>query len=302
MIPMLSDSLTIFEGPDGSGKSTAAKEYAEQLGAKYVHFPALPRVKHGLARLYVEAMLPALLGYQPVVFDRSWLSETPYGEAFREGRDRLTQADRLMLARLAMRCGAVVVLCLPQWSTVKANYQRRKAQEMLKNEAQLREVYDIYQRQANGLPVITYNFEEHHLQDVYIVQVPRVKMQCHPLNVASAGNWDAETILVGESFAERKDQDAWYQWPFASFSGEGCSRWLTDQLAEAGVNEQELLWINADQDLSFIRSNRKVIALGAKAADELRTRKIRFQTVDHPQSWKRFNAKRQYPLLDVLGE
>jgi polyphosphate kinase 2 (PPK2 family) len=107
--------LTIFEGPDGSGKTTAAREYAEQTGARYVHFPALPRVKHGLGRMYVEAMLPALLGYHDVVFDRCWLSETPYGEAFREGQDRLTQADRRMLERLALRCGAVVVKCLPEW-------------------------------------------------------------------------------------------------------------------------------------------------------------------------------------------
>ena len=61
--------LTIFEGPDGSGKSTAAQAYAEATKAKYVHFPALPQVDKSLGRIYVEAMLPALLGYQDVVFD-----------------------------------------------------------------------------------------------------------------------------------------------------------------------------------------------------------------------------------------
>ena len=98
-----SKKLTIFEGCDGSGKTTAAREFAEQTGAKYVHFHNLPRIKKGLGRMYVEAMLPALLGYQEVVFDRSWLSETPYGEAFREGRDAGTVGDALWRVSRAVR-------------------------------------------------------------------------------------------------------------------------------------------------------------------------------------------------------
>ena len=40
----LSRELTIFEGPDGAGKTTLAKAYAELTGARYVHFGPLPRV------------------------------------------------------------------------------------------------------------------------------------------------------------------------------------------------------------------------------------------------------------------
>ncbi len=296
--------LTIFEGPDGGGKSTAAQAFAKATGARYVHFSALPRVGKSLGRVYVEAMLPALLGYQDVVFDRCWLSEMPYGAAFREGKDRLNNASRRMLERLAMRCGAVVVKCQPAWETVKANYLSRKHIEMLDNEHQLKTVYDLYAEQPTDLPELVYDYTKEDLltisklmNDVESVRFPR-----HPLNLASAGNWDGEFVLVGRSFAERKDNDAFYQWPFASFSGEGCSQWLTDQLDSIEVGEDQILWLNADQDLSILYdlNATKIVALGNEAYDQLYRLKIQAQVVPHPQSWKRFNAKQPYPLLRII--
>lgn len=297
-----SKRLTIFEGCDGSGKSTAARLYAQDTGAKYVHFHNLPRVVHGLGRLYVEAMLPAVLGYQDVVFDRSWLSELPYGQVFREGQDRLTFADRRMLERLALRCGAIVVRCQPPWEEVLNTYRGRKAKEMLKNEAQLRDVYDIYAGQITELPAVTYDFT---IDDysALIRDIDVLRTSSHPLDIQSAGNWDADIILVGESFAERKDQDPWYQWPFASFSGDGCSQWITNQL-EHVREESELLWVNADQDLELLLNEelegRQVIALGAKAAAELQRLKIRACVVPHPQHHKRFGGKKPYALCQLI--
>ena len=81
-----SKKLTIFEGVDGSGKTVAAKRYADEICARYIHFGPFTRVTDGLARMYAEAMLLAVIGYQNVVFDRSWLSEGPYGLVMRGGR------------------------------------------------------------------------------------------------------------------------------------------------------------------------------------------------------------------------
>lgn len=296
--------LTIFEGPDGSGKSTAAKQFAEATGAKYVHFPALPRVSRNLGRMYVEAMLPALLGYQDVVFDRCWLSEMPYGVAFREGKDRLTSASRRMLERLAMRCGAVVVRCDPGWETVKANYLSRKHIEMLENDGQLKTVYDLYADQPTDLPELTYDYLKSDLFGItgVVNTIESKRFQRHPIELASAGNWEAKIVLIGESFAERKDCDAFYQWPFASFSNEGCSQWLTDKIDLIEIGEDDLLWVNADQDLSFLYDLQpeRVIALGNQAYDQLYRLKIKAATVPHPQSWKRFNNGQRYPLLDLI--
>lgn len=297
--------LTIFEGPDGGGKSTAAQAFAKATGARYVHFSALPRVGKSLGRVYVEAMLPALLGYQDVVFDRCWLSEMPYGVAFREGRDRLTDASRRMLERLAMRCGAVVVRCQPEWETVKANYLSRKHIEMLDNEHQLKTVYDLYSQQLTDLPEVVYDYT----RDDDLFQIPKMvttiedkRFPRHLLSAASAGNWEGEFVIIGQSFAERKDVDPFYQWPFASFSGEGCSRWLTDQLDSIEVGEDQILWLNADQDLSMLYDldATRIIALGNEAYEQLYRLKIQAQVVPHPQSWRRFNAKQPYPLLNII--
>lgn len=297
-----SKRLTIFEGCDGSGKTTAALEFAKQTGAKYVHFHNLPRVRKGLARMYVEAILPALLGYQDVVFDRSWISETPYGEAFREGQDRLTYADRRMLERLALRCGGILIMCQTAWETVRDNYRKRKGQEMLKNEHQLREVYDLYKLHRGHLPWLGYDFQHAKLEDIYTAS-ETIRTPCHPLDVQSAGNWEANIILVGENFAERKDQDPWYQWPFASFSGEGCSQWLTSEL-EYVRQESELLWVNADQDLRFLldidTGLKQVVALGSKAGAELGKLGISAVTVAHPQHHKRFHSSQPYELIKLI--
>lgn len=294
-----SAKLTIFEGPDGAGKTTAAKRFAELTGARYVHCGPYPRVDHGLARLYAEAMLPAVLGHQDVVLDRSWLSERPYGDAFRHGRDRLTDVGRRMLERLALRCATTMIICRPALTTVKRNFQARVGCEMLTNCQQLEQVYRAYENPYAALDMLTFDYEHEELSTL-MQRLVRWRSNPHPLGIASAGNLEAGTVLVGETFAEVHEHDPLYQWPFASFSRCGCSWWLTEQLAAAHVHEDDLLWVNADQALSWLGNDKHVIALGTKAAEALCEAGINHDTVDHPQYWKRFNHHARYPLLDLL--
>jgi hypothetical protein len=298
---MSSKHVTIFEGPDGAGKSTIAKEYAAQTGARYVHLPALPRVNQSLARLYVEAVVPALLGYQPVVLDRCWLSETPYGEVHREGRDRLNNASRRMLERLVLRCGAVVVRCLPPLEVCLTNFRARKGQELLKSDQALTAVWGIYSAMQTELPMVTYDYTGDSPEGLYqAVELRRAA--CHPLDLQSAGQWEAQVVVVGEGFAERKEWDAWYQWPFGSFSGEGCSKWLTEELNRAAIRESDLMWVNADQplDLLELAPHQQVIALGQVASAACYANKLRAQVIEHPQYWKRFKANQTYPLIQRI--
>jgi hypothetical protein len=195
-----------------------------------------------------------------------------------------------------------MVLCDPGYETAEANFLKRKGQEYLKTTAQLKQVHQTYRDQPCQLPVVTYDYTDGSVEYTLIPDIERYRHDQHPLYLASAGSWDAPTVLVGEGFAERKDQDPWYQWPFGSFSGEGCSRWLTDQLDAAMVPEGELLWINADQNLEFLHARPgQVIALGAKAAAELYRLKIRAVEVPHPQHHKRFNSHLRYQLFDFIG-
>jgi thymidylate kinase len=304
-----SRQLTIFEGADGSGKSTLAKKYAEATGARYIHFPALPRVNKGLARMYVEAMLPALLGYQDVVFDRCWLSEIPYGTVFREGQDRLGNITIRMLERLAMRCDGRVVYCNPPLAVVKQNYRSRKQLEMLDNEDQLEAVYKIYDAMivSNGtmLNWETHDYTKYSDSELAIERLATntisVVSAGHPLHVMSAGNLHAPVVLVGQDFAERKDQDSFYQWPFASFSRDGCSHWLTRLLDEDSISERDLLWVNVDQQVEdIIKPTQTVIALGNKASQRLHSLDIDHIELPHPQYVKRFNES--YRLVSIIKE
>lgn len=304
--------LTIFEGPDGSGKTTAAKDFAQMTGARYVHFGPLPRVADGLARIYVEAMMPALFGYQDVVFDRSWLSEIPYGMAFREGLDRLGDPTRRMLERLALRCGAVVVACDPGWQVVKANFMARKRLEMLDNDHQLFQVHQLYQAHPGQLPREPWDYTAGGDVAKLAQRVSERRPPRHPVDLGTAGAWDGSIAIVGESFGEVKNQDSFYQWPFASFSRAGCSQWLATQLEAAGVSERQLLWVNADADLSFLPTLltlQAVIGLGSSAASNLRRLPwrvgSRLYEVQHPQFFKRFGSTKglpRYPLIDLLKE
>lgn len=298
-------TITIFEGPDGGGKTTAACSFAKVTGAAYVHFSSMPSIGAGLGRCYVEAMLPALLGYQDVVLDRCWLSEVPYGQVFRGGQERVTPMTRRMLDRLAMRCGAVVVLCLPGEEVAVANFNSRRHLEMLDSDEQLRAIYAIYSHgHLTDLPIYLHNYILHDvpLEDSTLLR--RIRMARHAPSTRSAGNLDARVVLVGEGFGPHKPNDAFYQWPFASFDQSGCSQWLTKQLLDADISEAELLWVNADQldKHTTFRLDQSVIALGGVAHNTLGALDVDHVLVEHPQFWKRFHASSPYRLPAIIKE
>lgn len=147
--------LYIFEGPDGCGKTTAATRLADVLEAEYVHSGPLPDLDK-IGDVYARAMLPAYLGYQDVVMDRCWMSEMPYGNAFRGGKNRLSAEEIRSLVTMAKKCQAVVIKCLVPWNTCQKVFSSRP--EMLKNTRQLNSVYEDYTRLSPDLPTKTYDW------------------------------------------------------------------------------------------------------------------------------------------------
>lgn len=306
--------ITLFEGPDGGGKSYAAKAYAAATGARYVHLGPFPAVQGAaLGRLYVEALLPALLGYQDVVLDRCWVSEVPYGHAFRGGRLRLEPAHLRMLARLAWRGGAVAVICLPGYATAAANWRSRRAEELLRDETQLRAVYDWYEAAVDvatpGLDLHTLVYDYKSTSTAQLAaDVAQLRPRVHALSEATAGNPSARVAIVGDAFGFVKSEDALYQWPFASFSRQGCSRWFTEQLLKAGIGEDQLFWVNADQlprsDGGLIEDLRpkQVFAFGTAAATQLAKSGVSHRVLPHPQAWKRFHHRQRFEALDLVRD
>lgn len=296
---MTTKPVTVFEGPDGSGKSTAARWFAEQTHARYVHLGPFPRVRDGLPRLYVESMLPALLGLSPVVLDRSWLSEPIYGRVFRGGANRIRAVEQRMIERVAWACGAVVVNCEVSLETSLRNFRSRRGAEMLSDEDQLTAVHLNYQNLRTSLSSVSFDYERLNYSTLRD-DIETVRPFLHPLQ--SAGNLEAKILLVGEKFADHKNQDPLYQAPFVSFSGDGCSRWFTQLLEDAEIGEDQLCWINSDQLTAEVRFEHRVVALGDVASSKLTELNIRNMSFTHPQAWKRFHPREPYPLIDYLKE
>jgi hypothetical protein len=153
--------LLVFEGADGCGKTTLARAVAKDLGALYVHHgPYSDKGGDHLATIYATSMLPAVTGDRDVVLDRCWVSEVPYGLAFRGGLDRLGYGKRLLLERLAGACASSLFLCRPPWHAVTAGFRIRHGDEMLDDETQLRQVYEWYDPEVNlvtSLPTFVVN-------------------------------------------------------------------------------------------------------------------------------------------------
>jgi hypothetical protein len=253
-------------------------------------------------------MMPALLGYQNVVFDRSWLSEVPYGTVFRGGEDRLGDWQRRMLERIALRCGAIVIKCNPGWPKIKESFLTGR-EEMLENINQLEQVFLQYGRMKTDLPIIHFDYARQSFDDLVASWEMTEGGLVHPTSCNTAGSWDRDSItIVGESFTEPKEHDPLQQYPFVSFSNIDCSRWLTEHLIAHDVPEDRLFWVNADMPgLQYYLTGRTFITLGTPAAETCRKLgHTHFPTFCHPQAHKRFYSGVEYglgPFINkLLGE
>lgn len=260
-------TVTIVEGVDGSGKSVLVQELAHRLDAVVVHHGPYPEARN-ISRLYVESMLPALLGYQNVILDRSWLSEVPYGIAFRGGRDRIGVVSRRMIERIALKTGAVVVRCNPGWGRVSVNYRRRRAEEYLDDESQLRAAFDAFENLATHLPIVEFDYRTRSPQMVFEM-IEAVRSPTHVTTWRSAGQWFAPTAVVVIDDPETTDADTLHRSPGVSFAQDDQLQRFTRSIEEAGVPESELLWVHAEDlrggDVPFLEQKR-VIAVGEYAA------------------------------------
>lgn len=206
-------TITIFEGPDGSGKTTMAKQFAANIGALYVHFDALYGVKN-IHKYFMEAMLPALMGYQSVVLDRCWHSGPIYDLVFRnleEEEQRQTSEICTLLDRAASFCNAVYVRCLPPEEVCINNWKSRLHEELVQSEHKMHAIHKLYKEQGRSvcLPMVESDYTvapnkpyATHLielqamiakkrEEVYMSNQPRV----HIMVSSSQDKTDADTMI-----------------------------------------------------------------------------------------------------------
>lgn len=297
--------VTIFEGPDGCGKTTLAREYAEETGAEYFHFGPFPG-EDNIAHYYADALRRAAKGGRDIVLDRSWISERIYGPVLR-GYDRIGPYRQRSLERLAASCGCRVVLPVVSVATIKESFGEKA--ELPKYE-HLDRLYGGYYNPdtstLTSLPILRIARAAPSKMVAMIKELDGQRTLPHPVGWETAGHLHAMSVLlVGDRSAEPKlgfDLPD-FQWPFGSFSCQGCSIWLSDQLVAAGVPEGRLAWANAnDPSLSEILLYPwfDVITLGKTAELIVCLHRQNFHRCPHPQFWKRFHTHELYPLPTLL--
>ncbi len=295
--------VTILEGPDGAGKTTLG----ERLLSKFSDsLPEHAVVNHGpyageerIFDRYAEPLVSSSSDYQ--LFDRSWIAEPIYGQAFRGGANRISVGQRRMLERLAFTRSAVVVLALPPFASCKRSFLSRKGAEYLETADQLRQVYDLYVgiSRYTSLPVVLYDYETMNFS-----YVARLIDDARPLlnDGPGIGHWNPGSValLVGDRPNASNSSLSRRAWglPFISSSGGGCSAWLAEQLEELSVPESALYWVNAydeggaETPSRFVDSlnPQRIIALGAAARGWCeRNLSCEFTAIEHPQHQKRFH-------------
>ena len=119
------------------------------------------------------------------------------------------------------------------------------------------------------------------------------------------GGSNARVLMVGD----RPTEENVYQLPFVH--PKGCAPWLTKQLDDNGFQEEDFYWINAYDvkgkrtDFSGLGFYELGICLGHHASErgsELKRANVcdTIRTLAHPQYWKRFHTREEYPLIDIL--
>jgi hypothetical protein len=124
----------------------------------------------------------------------------------------------------------------------------------------------------------------------------------------SGHRWPVKAVLVGEKPGNgaRNLPANFHHTPF--YSTKNSSLWLNTLLLRTGINEEHLFWINsADMDgvpasTSHLQGwgDAEIIALGGAAEKWISGAGMTCARFYHPQAWKRFRSKEEYPLIAFL--
>ncbi len=286
--------ITIFEGPDGSGKTTLIDEMVRSKALstrEVVHHGAYP----GVADVY-SRYLASMLRPRKAILDRSWLAEPIYGEVHRGGENRVDVAHRRMLERYALGQRAVCVLMMPPVERCLNTFRSRKDREYLDNESELRAVWHGYSMMITALPTVIYDYTSMSPRDVLdtiLAARPR------PAHDDGVGHWNPGevTLMVGDRRNDDDPRRDHLVFMNGVAANAGCGPWLARELEHIGISERDLYWVNAsscdgdDHSPEFIGElhPKRVIALGKEAERWCRTiARVECVVVDHPQYRKRF--------------
>lgn len=158
--------MIIFEGPDGSGKTTLINEFREQFD-----IPIAPRVvgKNTEAMLDLRDWVDNNLeeGFQRVIFDRYRLiSESIYGPIIRDIQHEGFDDREWLMGRLVKfyNIHPIIIYCLPPLQAVIDNVTDDEDNQMV--QPRIRSIYNAYVSRATldfimcPAPVFIYDYTQ----------------------------------------------------------------------------------------------------------------------------------------------
>lgn len=117
----------------------------------------------------------------------------------------------------------------------------------------------------------------------------------------------ADFLIVGERPGNKPsagNSDA------AFFSVESSSKWLREKINAQEFTQENFYWVNtfdrsgSETNWDFVQTLKpsKIVALGNIASVSLEHAGLEHVCIPHPQYWKRFKSKHEYPLTTILRE
>lgn len=292
--------IIILEGPDGSGKTTLAKQLQARYSLKYHHEGPPPTDIKALD--HYGAVLDNLR-QENVVIDRFALGERVYGPILR-GSDTLGADGWHVFQRLTRATLAIEILCLPSYETCRAAWASGRP-ELVKNEPQFHQIYEGWKRVSDRVDQYIYDYSLEYAW-LRLCQFIDEHVLDDPLPTPYVGSPDATYLFVGERGA---DPTCKHNLPF--FSTSNSSAYLNRALAEAGFKEDEFCLVNAynhDGSPNKLQQFDITIPLGKVAvqavldARERRAIDTRLYEMPHPQYWKRFHASQFDRYVEMLRQ
>lgn len=304
------NTITIFEGPDGAGKSTAIEQlrelYEEDTPDVIHHGPYLDEVN--IAPIYMDSMVKEQYCGEDSphrILDRCWISETIYGPVVRN-TVRIDVPSARILGRTAITNGGVLVLCLPPFHIALANFKQRRGKEYIDKVDLFKQVYDYYSfltklQYLNGLPIVRFDYTETTVKELKVrIETARMRI---PVGYPGGGAWRPGKVflLLGNEPRIVNSTDS-NTVPFSSLKNASVSKWLTQ--ATFPVHEENLYFVNIGEsvDASFINELEplKIAALGFNAIEWCKTKGIGHLEFHDPHHWRRLHAKTPYNLAKEL--
>jgi hypothetical protein len=273
--------IIIIEGPDGSGKTTLAKQFIKQIPSlEYRHEGPPPADEDSLT--YYSRVLDSFRG-RDMVIDRFALGERVYGPILRD-EDTLGDDGWRMFERVRRALNVTRIVCLPNPDVAWSNWANR-AGEYFKGDARYLRSYARFAYFAQRYEFRTYDYEHENFAGIRLKVNPT-------LPPGAIGSPAARVLLIGDQIGSVTGPDL----PFVC--KRGSSAYLDRALQLTGISERQLALTNArcpDGSTRILPATNawgiaweRVVALGAIAAQICEEQNMRYEQVPHPQYWKRF--------------